>query len=52
MIDFTKPVRVRVNGTTIGNDRIIAPNPAVLLEDFFVNGDRQRLFYAKVDMKF
>ncbi len=52
MIDFTKPIRVRVNGTTVGNDRVIAPNPAVLLEDFFSNGDRQRLFYAKVDMKF
>jgi hypothetical protein len=52
MVDFAKPIRIRVNGTNIGGDRIIPPNPSVLMEDFFYNGDRQRLYYAKVPLKF
>jgi pimeloyl-ACP methyl ester carboxylesterase len=52
MVDFSKPIRVRVNGTPIGGERIIAPNPSVLMEDFFYNGDRERLYYARVDLRF
>jgi pimeloyl-ACP methyl ester carboxylesterase len=51
MVDFTKPIRIRVNGSLIGGDRIIAPNPAVLMEDFYYSGDRQRLWFAKVPLK-
>jgi predicted esterase len=52
MVDFTKPVRVRVNGSSLGGDRVIIPDPSVLMEDFFYNGDRQRLFFARVDLRF
>jgi len=52
MVDFTKPVRIRVNGSVVGGERVVQPNPAVLMEDFFYNGDRQRLFFAKVPLKF
>ena len=51
MVDFTRPIRLRVNSTLVGAERIIPPNPAVLMEDFFYNGDRQRLYFAKVDFK-
>src|SRR5207253_3436270 len=37
MLDFTKPVRIRLNGSNVGSDRIIEPDPAVLMEDFFYN---------------
>ncbi len=51
MVDLTKPIRVRINSRAVGNDRIVAPNPTVLMEDFFYNGDRQRLYFAKLDFK-
>ncbi|MCI0377900.1 MAG: hypothetical protein L0215_09855 [Gemmataceae bacterium] len=51
MIDFAKPVRIYVNNSQMGKDRIIPPNPATMLDDFHYWGDRQKLFYAKVDMK-
>ncbi len=52
MVDFTNPIRIKVNGSAIGGDRLLPPNPAVLMEDFFYNGDRQRLFYEKVELRF
>ncbi len=50
MIDFTKPVRIRVNGQTSGSDRVVPTNPTVLMEDFFYNGDRQRLYFNKIEL--
>ncbi|MCI0639099.1 MAG: hypothetical protein L0Y72_28260 [Gemmataceae bacterium] len=50
MIDFAKPVRIYVNNFQMGKERIIPPDPATMLDDFHYWGDRQRLFYAKVDM--
>ncbi len=48
MIDFDKPLTVRVNLAPVWNNRKIAPNLAVLLEDLAQRGDKQTLFVAKV----
>jgi hypothetical protein len=50
-IDFAKPVRIRVNGQQVGSDRLIPPSLQVLLENLAATGDRQRLYFAKVDMR-
>jgi pimeloyl-ACP methyl ester carboxylesterase len=50
MIDFTKPVLVRINGNQIGQPRVVPPNLATLLEEFNHSGDRQRLYYAKMEL--
>lgn len=51
MMDFTKPLSVRVNGEQVGPMRTIQPNMEALLEELFSTGDRQRLIVAKIDMK-
>lgn len=51
MVDFSKPIQVRLNGTQVGFTRIIPPNLGVMLEELYRTGDRQKLVYAKVDMK-
>ena len=51
MIDFTKPVQVRINGKTVGPLRNLAPSIPTMLEEYFLNVDRQRLFHAKIDLK-
>jgi acetyl esterase/lipase len=50
MIDFDKPVNIYVNVHLGFGNRKITPNVATLLEDFYERGDRQRLFYAKVEL--
>ena len=54
MIDWDLPVRFRVNGSSLRGvkDQKIQPNLAVLLEDFYVQGDRERLTYAKLEARF
>jgi hypothetical protein len=51
MIDFSKPVRVTLNGrqSWSGNGKPLTPRMDVLLEDFCRRGDRKRLFFAKVE---
>jgi enterochelin esterase-like enzyme len=49
MIDFTKPVTVRINGGLMMANRKVTPSLSTLLEDFFQRGDRQRLFWAKLE---
>jgi hypothetical protein len=49
MIDFTKPVTVRVNGVIRWNNRRVAPSLVTMLEDLYARGDRQRLYWAKLD---
>lgn len=52
--DFTRPMVVRWNGSPVKGwtvPRFVEPSLAVLLEDFANNGDRQRLHYAKIDMR-
>src|SRR5262249_17638097 len=51
MIDFTKPLTVRVNGGVRWNNRRVTPSLTTLLEDLYVRGDRQRLYWAKLDFE-
>jgi pimeloyl-ACP methyl ester carboxylesterase len=51
MIDITKPVLIRVNGVQHGNPRVIPASLPTMLEEYFQSGDKERLFYAKVDLK-
>jgi dienelactone hydrolase len=51
MVDFEKPVTFFVNGGISRANRKITPSLAILLEDFYQRGDRQRLFVAKVEFK-
>ncbi|HMP07042.1 MAG TPA: peptidase, partial [Lacipirellulaceae bacterium] len=51
VVDFDKPVRLTFNGTKASlGDGIIRPDPVVLLEDVRTRGDRQRPFWARIDM--
>jgi hypothetical protein len=51
MIDFTKPVTIRVNGAPERTNKPIKPSLNTLLEDFYLRGDRHRLFLAKLELK-
>lgn len=51
MIDFAKPVTVRINGSPRLINRKVQPSVETLLEDFYERGDRQRLFWARLDFK-
>ena len=50
MIDFTKPVLVRVNNVQHGDLRVVTPSFNTLFEEYFQSADRQRLFQVKLDM--
>lgn len=50
MIDFDKSLTVRLNGRVVAVNRKVRPSLATLLEDFARRGDRQRLFWAKLDL--
>jgi pimeloyl-ACP methyl ester carboxylesterase len=47
MIDFEKPVTIRVNGTIAVPNTKVVPSLKTMLEDFYERGDRQQLFLAK-----
>lgn len=49
MIDFTKPVSFRVGDAIVLNKKMVKPSLAVLLEDLYRRGDRQRVYLAKLD---
>jgi hypothetical protein len=49
MVDFDKPVVIRVLPHNISISRLLRPDLGTLLEDFYQRGDRQRLFLARVD---
>ncbi len=52
MIDFSKPVTVNLNlGAKELRNLVVKPSLAVLLEDFYERGDRQRLYMARIDVK-
>ena len=51
MVDFTKPIQIRINGQMVGQPKLVTPSIATMLEEHFKNVDRQRLFYAKLDYK-
>jgi pimeloyl-ACP methyl ester carboxylesterase len=50
MIDFTKPVTINVNGVVHRMNKKIDPSLPALMEDFYTRSDRQRLFFARVDI--
>jgi pimeloyl-ACP methyl ester carboxylesterase len=49
-IDFDKPVTVYRNSQLYWSNRKVTPNLGTLLEDFYLQGDRQRLFLAKLEI--
>jgi pimeloyl-ACP methyl ester carboxylesterase len=51
MIDFDKPVTVHL-GVELSKwtNKKVTPNLALMLEDVYQRGDRQRLFLAKIDL--
>jgi pimeloyl-ACP methyl ester carboxylesterase len=49
MIDFTKPVTVRINGIVRTLNTRVQPSLTTLMEDLHARGDRQRLFWARLD---
>jgi predicted esterase len=49
MIDFSKPVTVRVNDAVRLINRKVSPSMTTLLEDLYARDDRQRLFWARLD---
>lgn len=48
MVDFSKPVTFQVNRQA-ARSQTITPSLAVMMEDLYQRGDRQRLFWASVD---
>jgi pimeloyl-ACP methyl ester carboxylesterase len=53
MIDFDKPVKVLGRQLNLlRTSRPVVPSLEVLLNDLIDRGDRQRLFLAKIDLKF
>ena len=54
MIDWTKPIRVQLNGSLPdGYPRVgrkIEPNLEILLEDYYERGDRRTLFLNKLEL--
>ncbi len=51
MIDFTKPIKITVNGRNpwTNNGQPLTPKLETLMEDLFQRNDRRRLFLARVD---
>jgi predicted esterase len=51
MIDFNQPIRVSVNGKSLGaGSPPIQPDLTTLLEDVRIRADRQHPFWAKIEM--
>ncbi len=49
MIDFSKPVSVRINGEPRLNNLRVQASLKTLLEDVYQRGDRQRVFCARLE---
>jgi pimeloyl-ACP methyl ester carboxylesterase len=50
MIDFDRPLTVRVGFAARVAGRRVQPSLAVLLEDLYQRGDRQQMYLAKIDL--
>ena len=50
MVDFEKPITVRVGFKYYVNKRRYQPDLAVLMEDLYQRGDRKHLFVARIDL--
>jgi predicted esterase len=48
VVDFSKPIQFRVNGSMVRLARPVQPTLQTMLEEIYATGDRQYLFYAKV----
>jgi hypothetical protein len=48
-VNYAQKVRVNINGAVLV--RLVTPSVETLLEDFCQQGDRQRLFWARIDLK-
>lgn len=52
MIDWTKPLRVRVDGDVNGfKPRVMTPDVRLMLEELYRTGDRKMLFFGKLEFK-
>jgi hypothetical protein len=51
MVDYAKPVTVKLDRTSKPVTRMIAPEIPVLMEDLYERGDRQRPYFARMDFK-
>jgi hypothetical protein len=49
MIDFDKPVTIRLGFRVVWSNRKVVPSLAVMLEDLYQRGDRKHLYMARVD---
>jgi pimeloyl-ACP methyl ester carboxylesterase len=49
MIDFNKPLTVRINGKIHMANRKAVPSTATMLEELYADGDRERLVWAKLE---
>jgi pimeloyl-ACP methyl ester carboxylesterase len=51
MIDFTKPIKIQINGRInwTNNNKPLEPKLETLLDDYYRRADRRRLFFARVD---
>jgi pimeloyl-ACP methyl ester carboxylesterase len=47
MLNYEKPVTIRVNGGSPPWKRLVKPNLETLLKDVYDRGDRQRVYFAK-----
>ena len=50
-LDFTKPVGIRHNSTQLSGQMKVQPSLQTLVEEFLYHWDRQRLFFAKIELK-
>jgi hypothetical protein len=50
MINFEKPVTIRVNAATVWTRKRIKPSLKTMLQTLYERGDREQLFWAKVDV--
>jgi predicted esterase len=51
MVDFEKPVTITLNMQIRTSNHPVTPSLETLLEDFFLRGDRHRLYLAKVRLE-
>ena len=53
MIDWTKPLRVNLNGSPAPGwkPKVLDQDVSVLLEDYFQRGDRRMLYLAKLEFQ-
>jgi hypothetical protein len=49
LVDYTRKVTIKLNGTQ--STHTITPSLEVLLEHQYFTGDRQQMYFARVDLK-